>query len=103
MMSCSCIAACEWQVRRCCTNLHLVPFISEDGKCAGFRSLENRKEIDNQKIQLTEHMQTLNIVSDVLTTSRLNGRAASCNCKNVGWFDFNNVCINCGGTKPPAA
>ena len=28
------------------------------------------------------------------------GRALVCNCKPAGWFDFKNICINCGGTKP---
>jgi len=31
------------------------------------------------------------------------GRAEACGCKNGGWFDFKNICINCGGSKTPAA
>ena len=26
-----------------------------------------------------------------------------CACKSGGWFDFNDICITCGGTKPPPA
>ena len=36
-------------------------------------------------------------------TSRSSRAAGACACKSGGWFDFNDICITCGGTKPPPA
>lgn len=36
-------------------------------------------------------------------TSRRSRPAGPCVCRNGGWFDFRNICINCGGYKPPPA
>ncbi len=36
-------------------------------------------------------------------TSRRSRAAFNCACKRGGWFDLQNICINCGGIKPPPA
>ncbi len=36
-------------------------------------------------------------------TSRRSRAADVCACTGGGWFDLNNICIGCGGTKPPPA
>ena len=65
-----------------------VSLVSNQGQAMdGYSALANFISVAEKARHLTRHS---------------NGRAKTCDCKD-GWFDFKNVCINCGGVKPPAA